>query len=303
MTSTHSHGHGWFNNAYLLLTLTALFWAGNATAGKLGAALIEPGALTFTRWFLAVLILYPFARHKLRKDWPVLKANLGKVFLLGGIGFTGFNLGLYAAVHDTTAINVTIEQSALPALVMLVNYFAFRQRVRALQMVGVALTIIGVVVTATHGNPLSLLQQGLNRGDAVMMVAILAYAGYTIGLRYKPDIHWITLLFALAVSACLTATPVFLWEGIQSGFEMPPPAAWGVIAYVVIFPSLVSQLFFIRGVELLGSNRAGVFINLVPVFGTLVAVLVAGESLQVFHLLALTLVLGGIAMAERYSAR
>ena len=75
MTSTHSHGHGWFNNAYLLLTLTALFWAGNATAGKLGAALIEPGALTFTRWFLAVLILYPFVRHKLRKDWPVLKAN------------------------------------------------------------------------------------------------------------------------------------------------------------------------------------------------------------------------------------
>ena len=303
MTYPQSHGYGWFNNAYLLLTLTALFWAGNATAGKLGAPLIEPGALTFTRWFLAVLILYPFARHQLRKDWPVLKVNLGKVFLLGGIGFTGFNLGLYAAVHDTTAINVTIEQSALPALVMLVNYFAFRQRVRALQMVGVALTIVGVVVTATHGNPLSLLEQGLNRGDAVMMVAILAYAGYTIGLRYKPDIHWITLLFALAVSACLTATPVFLWEGIQSGFEIPPPAAWGVIAYVVIFPSLVSQLFFIRGVELLGSNRAGVFINLVPVFGTLVAVLVAGESLQVFHLLALTLVLGGIAMAERYSAR
>ena len=303
MTSTQSHGHGWFNNAYLLLTLTALFWAGNATAGKLGAPLIEPGALTFTRWFLAVLILYPFARHQLRKDWPVLKVNLGKVFLLGGIGFTGFNLGLYAAVHDTTAINVTIEQSALPALVMLVNYFAFRQRVRALQMVGVALTIVGVVVTATHGNPLSLLEQGLYRGDAIMMVAILAYAGYTVGLRYKPDIHWITLLFALAVSACLTATPVFLWEGIQSGFEMPPPAAWGVIAYVVIFPSLVSQLFFIRGVELLGSNRAGVFINLVPVFGTLLAVVVAGESLQVFHLLALTLVLGGITMAERYSAR
>ena len=303
MTSTQSHGHGWFNNAYLLLTLTALFWAGNATAGKLGAPLIEPGALTFTRWFLAVLILYPFARHQLRKDWPVLKVNLGKVFLLGGIGFTGFNLGLYAAVHDTTAINVTIEQSALPALVMLVNYFAFRQRIRALQMVGVALTIVGVVVTATHGNPLSLLEQGLNRGDAIMMVAILAYAGYTVGLRYKPDIHWITLLFALAVSACLTATPVFLWEGIQSGFEMPPPAAWGVIAYVVIFPSLVSQLFFIRGVELLGSNRAGVFINLVPVFGTLLAVVVAGESLQLFHLLALTLVLGGITMAERYSAR
>ena len=205
-------------------------------------------------------------------------------------------------MHDTTAINVTIEQSALPALVMLVNYFAFRQRVRALQMVGVALTIIGVVVTATHGNPLSLLQQGLNRGDAVMMVAILAYAGYTIGLRYKPDIHWITLLFALAVSACLTATPVFLWEGIQSGFEIPPPAR-GESSLRGHLPIIGVPAFLYSWCWLLGSNRAGVFINLVPVFGTLVAVLVAGESLQVFHLLALTLVLGGIAMAERYSAR
>jgi drug/metabolite transporter (DMT)-like permease len=309
MNSPQQHqsgGHGagaWFNNAYLLLILTTLFWAGNATAGKLGAPFINPGMLTFVRWVIACAILYYFAREHLKRDWPVLRKHWKIIFALGGFGFTGFNLGLYTALHDTTAINVTIEQSAIPAIVIVVNFIAFSQRVRAAQIVGVMLTMGGVVATATHGDPMSIVDQGLNRGDAVMLVAVALYAGYTIGLRYKPDVHWMSLLFGLGISALSVATPFYIWEGMREGFSMPPMEGWMIIAYVAIFPSILAQLFFIRGVELLGPNRAGIFVNLVPVFGAILAVSIAGESFQDYHFAGMAMVLGGIALAERSARR
>lgn len=294
---------GWFANAYLLLTLTALFWAGNATAGKIGAPFIEPAELTFARWAIACALLWPFAHRHVVRDWPVLKHHLLTVFALGGFGFTGFNLGLYAAVHHTTAINVTIEQSAIPAIIIVVNFLAFSMRVTWAQVVGVVLSIGGVVATASHGDPFAILEQGLNRGDAIMLLAVAVYAGYTIGLRFKPDVHWLTFMFSLAVSALVTAAPIYLWFGATEGFALPSTEGWMVIAYVSIFPSILSQVFFIRGIELLGPNRAGIFVNLVPVFGALVAVLVAGEAFQTYHFVGMALVLGGITLAERSARR
>jgi drug/metabolite transporter (DMT)-like permease len=301
-TPRHS-GAGWFSNAYLLLTVTAVLWAGNATAGKIGAPYAEPATLTFFRWLFACSILFFAARQHLVRDWAVLRQHLLTVFLLGGFGFAGFNLALYTALHYTTAINVTIEQSAIPALVIMVNFIAFSQKVRALQMVGVVLTMCGVVATATHGAPLTILEQGLNQGDAVMLLAVLVYAGYTIGLRYKPQVHWLSFLFGLGISAFIVSIPFYLWEGVSNGFELPPAEGWMVIAYVSFFPSVLAQLFFIRGVELLGPNRAGVFVNLVPVFGAVLAVTIAGEEFRGYHVAGMALVLGGIALAERSARR
>lgn len=290
---------GWFGNAYLLLILTTLFWAGNASAGKLAVDLVSPFALTFLRWVIACAILLVLARPHLRTDWPVLRERLPVLFALGAIGFTGFNLGIYGAVHYTSAINVTIEQGCMPALIMLINYAVFRQRISALQGLGLLITVVGVLVTATHGAPLQLFAGGLNRGDAIMLLAVLAYAGYTVALRDRPQVHWLSMLLVLAMAALLSSAPFFLWDVLRTGLPQPGAQGWLIIAYIAVFPSILSQLFFIRGVELIGPNRAGLFINLVPVFGAVLAVLVAGEVFRAYHAVGIGLVIGGIAVAER----
>ena len=287
-------------NPYALLTLTTLLWAGNAIAGKLAVGVISPVALTFARWLIACVAFYFFARPHLNRDWPTVRRHLPLLFALGALGFSAFNFGLYSALKYTTAINVTIEQSAMPVLIIFANYLFFSMRITALQGVGVLLTIIGVLVTATRGSPLAVFEAGVNRGDAIMMLAVLLYGGYTVALRFRPDIHWTTLMFVLTCSAAIFALPFYAVEILRDGFRMPGPEAWAIIAYTAIFPSMVSQLFFIRGVTMLGANRAGLFINLVPIFGAILAVLILAESFRLYHLAGLALVLGGIAMAERF---
>lgn len=285
---------------YTLLTLTTLFWAGNAIAGKLAAGSISPVALTFARWIFACIAFYFLARPHLRGDRAMISRHLPLLFTLGALGFAAFNIGFYWALTYTTAINVTIEQSAMPVLIILANYLFFSQRVTALQVLGVLLTITGVVVTATRGAPLSVLETGINRGDAIMVLCVVLYGSFTVALRFRPDIHWTSLMFVLTASATLMAAPFYAFEILHEGFRMPGPDAWAIIAYTAIFPSMLSQLFFIRGVAALGANRAGLFINLVPIFGAAGAILILGESFRLFHLAGLTLVLGGIAMAERF---
>ena len=289
-------------NPYTLLTLTTLFWAGNAIAGKLAAGVISPVALTLSRWLIACVVFYIFARPHLNRDWPIVRHHLPLLFGLGALGFSAFNIGLYWALNYTTAINVTIEQSAMPVLIILANYLFFSVRITAMQGVGVLLTITGVLVTATRGSPLTVFETGVNRGDAIMMLCVLLYGGYTVALRFRPDIHWTTLMFALSFSASIFAAPFYALEIARDGFRMPGHEAWAIIAYTAIFPSMMSQLFFIRGVALLGANRAGLFINLVPIFAAILAIAILGESFRDYHLAGLALVLGGIAMAERFSA-
>jgi drug/metabolite transporter (DMT)-like permease len=293
-------GRAWFSNAYLLLGLTALFWAGNAIAGRFAAGVITPTTLTFLRWSIATLLIGFLAAPHLRRDLLALRRHWLLVFSLGALGFAAFNLLLYQALNHTTAINVTIEQSAMPVLIMVVNFLAFGQRLRVLPLIGVAATIGGVVVTATRGSPLSLIALDINRGDAIMMGAVVLYAGYTVALRFKPSVHWLSLLFAMAASALLFTVPFFVVEVVGGDFAVPSIEGWLIVAYTAVFPSVLSQLFFMRGVELMGSNRAGVFINLVPIFGSLLAVLLLDEAFRGYHLLGLVLVLGGIALVERF---
>jgi len=287
-------------NPYALLTLTTLLWAGNAIAGKMAAGVISPVALTFARWLIACVAFYFLARPHLKNDWPAIHKSLPLLFGLGALGFSAFNFALYWALHYTTAINVTIEQSAMPVLIIFANYLFFSMRITGLQAIGVLLTIIGVLVTATRGSPLAIFEIGINRGDAVMMLAVLLYGSYTVALRFRPDIHWTSLMFVLTCSAAIFALPFYAVEILRDGFRMPGPEAWAIIAYTAIFPSMVSQIFFIRGVAILGANRAGLFINLVPIFGALLAVLILGESFRPYHMVGLALVLGGIAVAERF---
>jgi len=293
------------SNAWLLLTLAPLMWGGNAVAGKLATTDWSPFTLTMVRWGCAALLLTPFAWRPLQRDWPLVREKLPLLFLLGGVGMCGFNLLMFLALNYTTAINVSIEQAAMPLLIMVANFVVFSQRVRALQLLGLALSIAGVVVTTTSGRPLDLLNGQFNRGDAFMLLGCVFYAGYTFGLRWRPPIHWLSYMLTISLAALLMTLPFAAWELSQEegGWSVPRLEGWLALVYVVIFPTILSQIAYARGVELIGGNRAGLFINLVPVFGAALAVIILGEQFAWYHGAGLLLVLGGITLAERAAAR
>jgi drug/metabolite transporter (DMT)-like permease len=176
--------------AYLFLTITAMSWGGNAVAGKLAVGHISPMLLTSFRWAMALMILMAFTLPQVRRDREVIRANLPLLIGYGVFGFACFNILLYSALEHTTAINVAIEQAGMPMVIFLANFFLFRIRVTGRQIIGFLLTLAGVAITASSGSLERLIGLELNRGDALMLLAVLLYGGYTVALRYKPVMHW-----------------------------------------------------------------------------------------------------------------
>lgn len=284
--------------AYFFLTVATLFWGGNTVVGKLAVGHVSPMVLNFSRWTIALIIICSISVPQLKKDWPELKRHWLLLLGYGAIGYTAFNGFLYTALKYTTAVNGAIEQGGIPVLIFILNFLLFRIPVSAIQILGFVISFVGVAITATRGDLDVLLSLALNFGDALLLLAVAAYAIYTIALRWKPVIHWKSLMAASALGGAITGLPLVLWEKANGTMILPDVAGLGMIAYAALFPSLISQVFYVLGVEGIGANRAGLFINLVPVFGTLLSLAVIGEALQPLHLIALSLVLGGIAIAE-----
>ena len=300
------HRHHLFDNAYLILILTVAFWGGNVVAGKAAVGHVDPMALTTLRMLGAFLAILPFSVSPLRRDWPLLASRWPLFVFYGAIGFSAFNLLIYLASHHISGVNAALDQVTINILVMLANFVFFRTRVRALQLVGVVLTIAGVVVTATHGDVARILSLDINIGDAMVLLACVGYAAYSLLLRYRPTTDWRSFVAVTFATAFITAVIFQVAIGaLGPMLESIPnitPLGWGIVAYTILFPSLISQILYVRGVELIGANRASLFINLIPLFGAVGSVLVLGEILQPFHLVAAALIMAGIVLAE-WSAR
>lgn len=265
----------------------------------MAAGEISPMLLTFMRWSMAGIAILFFSLNELRQDREVIKKHLGILMFYGMFGMSLFNILLYTALTKTSAVSGSIVQAALPATVYLLNFLVFRVKVTPYQIAGFFVTLLGVGIVATHGDVSRLKTLDLNIGDAIVLIAVVVYAIYTILLRYKPLLHWKSLITVLSLSAAIAALPFAIWEYQTGATIMPGTKGWLIAAYTAIFPSLISQLFFIRGVELIGPNRAGIFINFIPIFGTVLAIVLLGEKLEAFHAVALALVIGGIWLAER----
>lgn len=285
--------------AYIFLIITGLGWAGNAVVGKFAVGHVGPMTLTISRWAIALAIIVLISLPQIKADWPEIKKNWLVCFVFSGLGFTVFNALLYTALLHTSAINVVIEQAGIPGLIFLGNYLLFRLKLGAGQIIGYLITLFGVAVTASNGSLQTILNLGFNLGDLLMLLAAVIYAIYTISLRYKPNIHWKSMFAASAFGALVAAIPLFVWEVSSPGFIAPDPIGWSAILYTALIPSLASQILYVRGIELIGSNRASLFINTIPVFGTLLAVIFLREPLLGFHIVALLLVVSGIVIAER----
>lgn len=287
-----------YERPYLLLVLTTLIWAANTIAGRLVIGHASPMVVTCLRWVGTLVILAFIARSAVKADFSAILARWPWFAVMGVLGLTGFNALFYVAAQYTTAVNLGIIQGSVPILVLAGAFLAHRIPITPLQGLGIPIATVGIVILATQGQWERLVGLIFNFGDLLMVLACLGYASYTVALRSRPAIAPLALFTALASVALVTSVPLLTIE-MQAGLTQWPDArGWAIIAFIAIGPGLISQLFFIRAVELIGPGRAGLFVNLVPVWAAIMGPLILGETLGWHHAAALALVLGGIAIAE-----
>ena len=290
------------NQPYLLLSLTSLFWAGNIVLGRYVAGQVPPMTLSCIRWIGAFFMLLPFARPHLQADWPVLRARLPLLVLLSATGFAINNALSYWALQYTQALNALLIQSSGPLFVAVWSLMLFGVRLTLAQLAGIAISLAGVVTIILRGDPGALASIRFNKGDVMVAGALLAFGLYSALMPRRPVIHQLSLIAFTTGCGALLLLPFSAWE-FSTGFRLHFDALTVVtLVYVVIFPSTLAYLFFNRGIELIGPNRAAPFFHLVPVFGSAMAILLLGEQPRLFHLVGYVLVLAGVVIASRQAS-
>jgi drug/metabolite transporter (DMT)-like permease len=290
---------GLWDRPILLLATTSLIWAGHSVVGKLAVGEVPPMTLTFLRWSVAIVPICFAARHVIVKDFRVLRQHWLYVLSLGALGYTAFNSLFYLSAHYTGALNMALIQACIPALVLIGAALGFGARPTSAQTFGAILTMAGVATIASQGQLARLAALSFNFGDVLLLISCLFYAYYALALRYRPAVSSIGFLAGMAIAALVTSIPPFVFEISRNGLVLPSAKGWAVVLYAALGPAFLSQLCFMRGVQLIGPGRAGVFVNLVPVFGALMAVGLLGEPLASYHVVALALVIAGIVLAQR----
>jgi len=287
---------------YLLLILAPMFWGGNVVAAKMVVGEIDPFLLLSARCVGATLFILPFSWRFLSADWPVIRRTWPLLMAFGALGYALYNVLLYLGLTTTTAVNSAIETGALPMMILAANFIIFRVRATVLQVVGVLIAISGVMLTATHGDLRRILTLDINVGDGFVLLACLTYTAYTLALRFRPQVHMMSFMAVAFLGAAITGLVMLqlFGPGVTAFATIPTmsPTVWAVLVYVMIFPSMFSQIAYARGVELVGPNRAAPSHNLIPVFGTLGSVIILGEHLEPYHYIAAAIIIAGIAMAE-----
>ena len=284
--------------AYPLLVFTMACWGGNSVAGRLAVGQVSPMVITSLRWGLVSLALAVVTGRQLLLFRGELVRHWRRIAFMAASGFSMFNALFYVAAHHTTAVNISLLQASVPVLVVIGAVLLHRTRISAVQIAGIATTLVGVAVIATHGDLAHLAALQLNFGDGLMLIASGLYAGYTLALRQRLKMPNLVFFTALAMFAFLTSLPLLAYEWATGTEQWPTPNGWAVVAFITVFPSFAAQMAFMRAVQLIGPARAGLFANLVPVLGALMAVVILGESFSAYHLIALVLVLAGIVTAE-----
>jgi drug/metabolite transporter (DMT)-like permease len=290
----------WLNHQpYLLLSLTSLFWAGNIVLARHVAGHVPPMTLSCIRWIGAFLLLLPFSRPHLAKDWPVLRARLPFMLALSASGFALNNALSYWAMQFTQAINALLIQSSGPLFVALWSLILFGVRLTWGQLAGIALSLLGVVTIILRGDLAALSGIRLNIGDVMFAAALVSFGLYSALMMRRPMVHQLSLVsFTMALGSILLV-PASIWEYANGIRLASDPTTAATLVYVVVFPSALAYLFFNRGVALIGPNRAAPFLHLVPMFGSVMAIVLLGEHLQAFHLIGYILVLAGVVIASR----
>lgn len=290
------------NRPYLLLSLSSLLWAGNVVLGRFIAADFPPMALSFLRWGFACLIVLPFAWPHLKAEWPVIRKHLPILTLLTLTGLAGYNAIAYLGLRYTEALNALLIQSSGPLIVALWSLVLLGIRLTWPQTIGIGISLLGVLTILTRGDPAALTSIHLNKGDLIFTFALVIFGLYSVLAVKRPAIHPLAFMGFTSGYATVLLIPVVI---VEAASGLTPSLTLNnalTLAYVAIFPSILAYLFFNRGVELIGANRAAPFFHLIPVFGSVLAIAFLGERPHLFHVTGYALVLTGVAIAARKSA-
>ena len=284
---------------YLLLVLTVVFWAGNFNLARAIHVEVPPLGLSFWRWAVAALILLPFAWASMRVALPLACVHWRLVLALSVLGVAGFNSLVYLGLQTTTATNGVLLQSVTPITMILLAGLVLHEKSTVMQWVGIVVSLLGVVVIITRADVRVLQHLAFNRGDVWILAATLDWSLYTVLLRKLPEgLKGLPILGFTVGLGALVILPFYLHESLT--FQTMPVTAVSVasIAYVAVFPSLLSYMFWNHATQRLGVNRTGQFSHLMPVFGILLATLLLGERLQFYHAIGMILVAVGLVLTN-----
>ncbi|MBS97449.1 MAG: EamA/RhaT family transporter [Oceanospirillaceae bacterium] len=283
---------------YLLLVLTVLFWAGNVVSARAIHVEMGPLTLAFLRWGLVLLLVLPWALPRIWRNREIIRRNWLILLVLSILSVGCFNTFIYIGLQNTTASNATLMQSAAPVIILLLSALLFKEPIKLRQWAGVVTSLIGVAILISQADLSVLLGLNFNTGDIWVATAILTWSCYSVALRWRPaDLDGFTLFSFNVLVGVIALAPFALMEQGQSIEIHWSPAVISAILYMAIFPSILSYMFWNKGVAELGAARAGLFIHLMPLFGVILSVVFLGETLQLFHAAGMLLIFTGIYLA------
>ncbi len=285
---------------YLYLTLAILFWSGNTVVGRAVRADIPPLAFAFWRWLTAAVILLVVSIPYLKKDRDAIKSGLPILLLLSAIGIAAFNSLLYSGLQWTTAINTFLLQAMMPVFIVWLSFLLFKEKVTFRQIMGLVICLAGALIIITHGDMALLVRLSFNLGDIYIFIAVVFYAGYSVLLRKRPPIHELSFMAVTFGLGTLLLLPLYLWETFASRPIEFNRTSFMAVGYVALFPSIVSYFCFNRGIAMVGANRGGMFLYLMPVFGSVLAIIFLDEAIRLYHLAGIALILPGLIIAARH---
>jgi drug/metabolite transporter (DMT)-like permease len=287
--------------AYLLLILTTLFWSGNFIVGKAASIYeIPPFSLNFYRWLFAWLILFPFTYKEIIKKKDYIMNNVGFFIILGITSITIFNSIVYYSLNFTQVISGVLMISTIPVMIIFISSLLKIEKTNVFQIIGVILSLTGVVFIITKADIEILKTLNFNKGDITMVVAMFSWATYSALLKKKKyELSQISLLEVVITFGLVFLIPIYFIEMNMGYLIKLGKPFYLTLTYVVLFPGLCSFFFWIKGISIIGANRSGIFLHLMPIFGAVMAMIIFGEKFMFYHFLGAIFIFSGIILSNR----
>ena len=287
--------------AYILLILTTLFWSGNFIVGKAASMFqIPPFSLNFYRWFFAGLILLPFTYKEIINNKKYILDNLGFFIILGITSITIFNSIVYYSLYYTQVISGILMISTIPVWIIFISSILRIEKTNIFQILGVILSLTGVIFIITKADLNLIKNLDFNKGDLSMVVAMFAWAIYSALLKSrKYEISQVSLLEVVIICGLTFLIPVYFIEMSMGNLIILGTPFYLTLAYVVIFPGLAAFFFWMKGISIIGANRAGIFLHLMPIMGAVMAMLIFDEKFMFYHMWGAIFIIVGITLSNK----
>ena len=287
--------------AYLLLTLSTLFWAGNFIVGKFATLFeIPPLTLNVLRWLSVWFILMPFTYKEIYNNLSYIKKKWLVISFMGLITISTFNSVVYFALNHTQVINAVLVLAAIPAATIVLSSLMNIEKTNIYQLLGLLLSIIGIGSIISHGNFQKIISLSFNKGDVWMLVCVITWSLYsTLLKKNKFKLSQFTLIQLMVSAGLLFLVPQLFYEkfiGLEVNFNK---AFFIILFYVVAFPAIAAYYCWQKGVEIIGPNRASMFIQLMPLFSAVMAIIIFKEKFELYHFVGATFIVSGIYLSNK----